>query len=107
MGTIDILTPREICAILGQRCRALRLARNLSQVDLAAMTGSSLSSIRRFEADGQGTLLLLAQVAEALGVSQQFESFLVQPIIRIADAERAAALSARQRAGRRKRPIAK
>lgn len=107
MGTIDILTPDEICATLGQRCRTLRLMRNLSQAELAAMTGSSLSSIRRFEAHGQGTLLLLARVAEALRVSQQFESFLDLPVVRIADAERIAALSARQRAGRRRRSVPK
>jgi len=101
MGTVDILTPDEICATLGQRCRSLRLTRNLSQAELAAMTGSSLSSIRRLEARGQGTLLLLARIAEALRVGHQFESFLVQPVVHIADAERAAALAARQRASRK------
>lgn len=104
MGTIDILTPDEICATLGQRCRTLRLARNLSQAELAAMTGSSLSSIRRLETLGQGTLLLLARVAEALRVSHQFERFLVVPVVHIADAEREASLAARQRAGRPRTP---
>lgn len=94
------MTPDELCATLGQRCRALRLARNLSQAELAAMTGSSLSSIRRLETHGQGTLLLLARMAEALRVSHQFESFLVLPVVHIADAERVAALSGRRRAGR-------
>lgn len=99
MGTIDLLTPEEICREIGARCRALRLARNLAQADLAAMTGSSLSSIRRLEARGQGTLLLLAHVAQALQAAQQFESFLVPPATRIADVERAVAASQRRRAG--------
>jgi len=103
MSTIDLLTPNEICRELGGRCRVLRLARNLSQAELAAMAGTSLSSIRRLEARGQGTLPLLARVAQALQVAGQFESFLVLPVTRIADVERDAALASRQRA-RRPRP---
>lgn len=107
MGTIDLMTPEEICRELGTRCRALRLARNLGQVELAAMTGSSLSSIRRLEARGQGTLLLLARVAQALQAAHQFESFLVASSMRIADLERATAVTQRRRAGSpRKRRIA-
>lgn len=94
------MTPEEICKDLGRRCRVLRLARNLGQAELAAMTASSLSSIRRFEARGQGTLLLLARIAQALQVAQQFESLLTQPAVSIADLERAAASERRQRAGR-------
>lgn len=103
---MDILTPEEICRELGSRCRALRLARNLSQAELAAMAGSSLSSIRRLEAHGQATLLLLARVAQALQVGHQFEPFLVLPVTRIADLERAAALAGRRRAGGPRKPRA-
>jgi len=78
----------------------LRLARNLSQVELSDMTASSLSSIRRLESHGQGTLLLLVRVAQALQVAYQFEPFLILPSARIADMERDAALTARRRAGK-------
>ncbi len=64
------------------------------------MAGSSLSSIRRLEGRGQGTLLLLARIAQALQVTTQFESFLVQPTASIADIERAVAATRRQRASR-------
>lgn len=104
MGTLELQTPDEICGLLGSRCRALRLGRNLSQAQLATMTDCSLSSIRRLEARGQGTLLLLARVAQALQATRQFESFLVLPTaIRIADVEREAALATRRRAGGRRR----
>jgi transcriptional regulator with XRE-family HTH domain len=96
---IDLLTPNEVCQEIGARCRALRLARNLSQAELAAMTGSSLSSIRRLEACGQGTLVLLVRVVQALQVGVQLESFLVQPMVSIADIERTVAATRRQRAG--------
>ncbi len=103
MGTIDLYTPDEICILLGQRCRAQRLARNLTQADLAAMTGSSLSSIRRFESHGQATALLLVRVAQALHLVGQFESLFVAPVVSIADLERQAAGSARRRAAKPRR----
>lgn len=99
MGTIDLLTPEELCRELGGRCRALRLARNLGQAELARMTGSSLSSIRRFETHGQGTLLLLTRIVQALQAAAEFESLLLLPTTSIADVERAAAARRRQRAG--------
>jgi len=98
MGTIDLLTPEELCAELGRRCRVLRLAHNISQAELAARSGSSLSSIRRLEAKGQGTLELLVRVAQSLQVTSQFESFLIQPVLTIADAERSEAAHSRRRA---------
>lgn len=99
MRAIDLLTPDEACSDLGARCRGLRLARNLSQAELAAMTGSSLSSIRRLEARGQGTLMLLVRIIQALQAGAQLESFLVLPTRSIADVERAVAATRRQRAG--------
>lgn len=103
MGTIDLSTPEEICGLLGRRCRSLRLARNLSQTDLAAMTGASLSSIRRLESRGQGSLLLLVGIAQALQLAHQFEPLLILPTTRIADIERQEALVTRQRAGKTRR----
>ena len=54
---LDLFTPETICRTLGERLRALRLARNLSQQDLAAMSGVSLSTVRRLESAGQGGFL--------------------------------------------------
>lgn len=107
MGTLELLTPDELCHELGARCRALRLARNLSQAELAAMAGSSLSSLRRLEACGQGTVLLLVRVVQALQAGAQLESFLAQPVASIADIERSVAATRRQRAGgpRKRKPV--
>ncbi|MDP2793669.1 MAG: helix-turn-helix transcriptional regulator [Sulfurisoma sp.] len=101
MGTIDLYTAEEICRTLGQRCRALRLARDLSQSELAARVGASLSSIRRLEASGSGPLELLVRVAQSLQVVSQFEPLLMQPVLTIADAERETAARSRRRAARR------
>lgn len=98
MGTFELLTYGEICKALGQRCRRLRLQANLSQLELAERAGASLSSIRRLEARGQATLELLVRVIQALHLVSHLESLLVLPILSIADAERDAAATRRQRA---------
>lgn len=87
-----------MCKAVGQRARALRLARNLSQQQLADMAGASLSSIRRLEARGQGTLALLVRLAQALQVVDQLGLLFDQPVQTIAEAERRAAVARRQRA---------
>lgn len=90
--------PETICRTLGERIRKLRLARNLSQDDLAGMTGASLSSIRRLEAGGQGTLNLLARVALALQAAETLEPLFAQATHNIAQAEAALQAGGRQRA---------
>lgn len=82
-------TPDAICLALGERVRLLRLARNLSQLELAGMCGTSLSSVRRLEAQGQGTLKLLVRVALALNAGG-LDDLLVMPTQTIAQAQAAA-----------------
>ena len=55
---IDLLPPDQICRTLGSRVRARRLVANLTQAELAARAGCSLSSVRRLEGQGQATLEL-------------------------------------------------
>ena len=98
MGTFDLLTHQEICREFGLRCRRLRLQANLSQLELAARAGASLSSIRRLESRGQATLELLVRVAQSLHLVSHLESLFVLPVLSIADAERDVAATKRQRA---------
>ncbi len=104
MRTFDLLTHQEICSELGQRCRRLRLQANLSQLELAERAGASLSSIRRLESRGQASLELLVRVAQALHLVSHLEKLLVLPVLSIADAERDAVASGRQRAASPRRP---
>ena len=46
---IDLLPPDQICRTLGSRVRARRLVANLTQAELAARAGCSLSSVRCLE----------------------------------------------------------
>jgi len=84
--------------VLGQRVKALRLVRNLTQQQLADMAGASLSSLRRLESQGQATLVLLVRVAQALQVVDHLEPLFDQPVQTIADLERLSVASRRQRA---------
>lgn len=93
--------PDAICRTLGERVRALRLARNLSQQELADMGGVSLSTVRRLEASGQGNILLLVQVAQALGAAEGLQALFTLPARSIAEADAAAQAARRQRARRR------
>ncbi len=98
MRTFAILPPQAICEELGERIRQLRLRGNLTQQQLAQMTGASLSSIRRLEGMGQGTLELLVRVSQALQVVTQLDGLFVPPPPSIAELERLAQAPVRQRA---------
>lgn len=93
--------PDAICRTLGERVRALRLARNLSQQELADMGGVSLSTVRRLEASGQGSVLLLVQVALALGAADGLQELFALPARTIAELDAATQATQRQRARRR------
>lgn len=94
----SLQTPDLICRALGERVRLLRLARNLSQMELAGMCGASFSSIRRLEAQGQATLSLLVRAALALNAIGQLDDLFILPSQTIAQAEAAAGAQQRQRA---------
>ncbi|MBS0465744.1 MAG: helix-turn-helix transcriptional regulator [Proteobacteria bacterium] len=95
---LDFLPPEAICRTLGERVRLLRLARNLSQQELAGMSGVSLSTVRRLEASGQGGLQTLVQVAQALGAVDGLQGLFALPERSIAELEAAVQTVQRQRA---------
>ena len=98
-------SPEAICRVLGMRVRALRLARNVSQAELARMAGSSLSSVRRLEAHGQGSLALVVQVALALQAAEALDALFAPLTLSIAQVEAAEQISQRRRA-RNPAPVA-
>ena len=98
MRTFNLLSSKSICADLGTRLKRLRLAQNLSQQQLAQMTQSSLSSVRRLESQGQGGFEFVVRIAQALQAVDQLEGLFAPSIESIAQAEREQALASRQRA---------
>jgi transcriptional regulator with XRE-family HTH domain len=98
MRTFVLSSSDLICIELGARIKRLRLAKNLSQQQLADMTQSSLSSVRRLEAQGQGSFEFVVRVAQSLQVIEQFEGLFAKSVLTIAQAEREEVLALRQRA---------
>ena len=83
---------------LGERVKRLRLAQNLSQQQVAQMSQGSLSSVRRLEAQGQGSLEFVVRVAQALQAVDQLDGLFAPPVQSIAQAEAEQDLAPRQRA---------
>ncbi len=70
--------PHEVSEDLAQKSRLLRKGKNLSQQQLAARSGVSLGSLKRFESTGQISLESLLKIAMVLGRLSDFEA-LFQP----------------------------
>ena len=60
--------PVWVAADLGRRLRRLRLERGWGQEELARRAGIGLSSLKKLESSGKGTLDRFLQVAATLGV---------------------------------------
>lgn len=101
MRAFILASSNLICSEIGARSKALRLARNLTQVQLAAMLEVSLSSLRRFEANGQGSLDMVVKIAQALHVTQDLEPLFLpsqESIAQLEQWEKASGKALRKRA---------
>lgn len=71
-------TAEELDQKLAQRVRNIRKRRSISQQKLAAMSGVSYGSIKRFETTGQISLLSLTKIATALGIAEELRHLFTQ-----------------------------
>lgn len=80
-------TPQQIEQEIGLRLARLRLARNVTQIDLAEKAGIGVRTLRRFEAGDPSTLDTFLRVAAALDLEQAVLSVLpegdIRPIERV------------------------
>jgi len=95
-------TTSEILSALGQRLRAQRLMQDMTQQNLAQMSGLSLGAVRGLERSGQSSLETLVRVSQALGVVGELEPLFVLKRHSIAEMEKIEVSNQRQRAPRRK-----
>lgn len=70
------MSDKAILRELGQRVKHRRLAKNLTQEDLAKMAGLNRMTVVNLEQGKTSTLLTFVQVLHALGSLDGFESFL-------------------------------
>lgn len=99
-----LATSDEIARALGLRLRAQRLARSITQEELAHRAGVAVGSVKKIESSGNTTLRTFISVAQALSLADEFAAILaLKPHVSIAAMERAETAT-RQRARRRKAP---
>jgi transcriptional regulator with XRE-family HTH domain len=73
MMSIELKTPRDVQRELAGRFKARRLAMNLTQAGLAARSGVSWSSLKRFEYTGLIALDALLKLSLVLGRLSDFD----------------------------------
>ena len=78
MGIFVWETAEELDQKLAQRIRNIRRRRSISQETLAAMSGVSFGSIKRFETSGQISLISLTKIAIALDLADELRNLFVQ-----------------------------
>lgn len=64
-------TAEELDMALAKRVKNIRKRRSISQQELAARSGVSYGSVKRFETTGQISLLALTKIAMALDVADE------------------------------------
>ena len=82
MMTLFSATPSEMPRLLAARARALRIARGLTQAELAERAGIKLSTLRAFERSGHIALHRLLAVAHVLGGLTEFQTLFPPPAAR-------------------------
>jgi transcriptional regulator with XRE-family HTH domain len=98
MAQLSLRSPSEVLLEMGQRARALRLHRNVTQSQLSARADVSLRTLRRFERTGQASTAVMVRIAFALGAEEPIDALFPQPEARSIDEFLAAAEPGRQRA---------
>ena len=100
MLDIILKTPQELRHDIAVRAQARRLALNISQKELAARSGVSLGSVKRFETTGEISLTSLLSLALALNDLDAFSSLFSPP--RPENLFKAEKTTTRKRAGRKR-----
>lgn len=69
---LSLISPGDVLRRVSARAKGVRLAQDLTQAGLAARSGVSLGSLKRFERTGEISLRSLVQIAFALGAEKDF-----------------------------------
>lgn len=105
--SFSLRTAQEVQKGIAERFKARRLTRNLTQKELAARSGVTLSSLKRFEREGLIALDSLLSLALALDCLDDFDKLAAKsqpiPTAQSLDDMLAAPLSRRRATGRKVR----
>lgn len=76
------MTDQALLRLLGERLSGIRLARNLTQQQLAEQAGLGLRTVQRLELGAAATQLSgFIRVCRALGLVENLEKFIPQPVV--------------------------
>ena len=81
MSNTDFQSPEEVLATLGQRLRALRDNRGLTQQEVADRAGISARSLRTLENGDGSNLATLVRVLKALDATQGLDALVPEPSV--------------------------
>ena len=76
----SLASPREIQIELARRIRVVRVARNLTQPELAQRVGVSVGTIRNLERTGDCAFSTIIKVAQALRLERGLEDLFKQGV---------------------------
>ena len=92
-----LYAPGEIALQIASNAKALRLSKNLSRRALAAQSGVTESTLKRFETTGKVSLDALLLIAMSLGVGEQMANlFSVPPPLSLKELKSPARLRGRR-----------
>ena len=78
--SIQLTSPNDIVAELGERIRTARLNADLTQQQLASKAGISLKAVTNSE-KGKSTLLSMVSILVALDLTEQLDTFIPRQVI--------------------------
>jgi len=81
MQTIAFQSPEEVLAMLGQRLRALRDNRGMTQQEVADRAGISARSLRTLENGDGSNLATLVRVLKALDATHGLDALVPEPSV--------------------------
>jgi len=70
---------------LGERARALRIIRQLQQVEVAARAGIGVATVKRFERSGRASMENALRIATVLAADPAFDALFALPRYRTLD----------------------
>ncbi len=74
MTSILLITPADVMLQTAQRAKALRLAQNITQQELADKVGIAVGTVKRFEKTGEIQFNHLLRIALVLGKLDDFSN---------------------------------
>ena len=99
--SLKLRNPDVLVHQIGRRMRRQRLAKGMTQQELAERAGVSVSTLKLMEHEGKGSIQRLAKIAVVLDLDGELRSLFSMP--NTYDSLEAVERSARQRAPHRKK----